>query len=54
MKHPVPPYPRAHSAAVIVALFVGRAGDLHVVLSRQVMLIHIVSLTSDAIITGEP
>ncbi|KAF8271688.1 NUDIX hydrolase domain-like protein [Lactarius quietus] len=36
-KHQVPPYPRAHSAAVLVALFVGRAGDLYVLLSRQTL-----------------
>ncbi|KAJ7511300.1 NUDIX hydrolase domain-like protein [Mycena galericulata] len=29
------PYPRSRSAAVIVALFVGRMGDLHVVLNRR-------------------
>lgn len=33
-KRPAPPYPRAHSAAVLVALFVGRAGDLYVLLSQ--------------------
>ncbi|KAH9061983.1 NUDIX hydrolase domain-like protein [Lactarius vividus] len=37
-KHTVPPYPRANCAAVLVALFVGRAGDLYVLLSRQVTL----------------
>ncbi|KAI9466658.1 NUDIX hydrolase domain-like protein [Lactarius psammicola] len=36
-KHLVPPYPRRHSAAVLVALFVGRAGDLYVLLSRQTL-----------------
>ncbi|KAI0303040.1 NUDIX hydrolase domain-like protein [Russula brevipes] len=34
-KRPAPPYPRAHSAAVLVALFVGRAGDLYVLLSQR-------------------
>ncbi|KAH8977073.1 NUDIX hydrolase domain-like protein [Lactarius hatsudake] len=34
-KHTVPPYPRANCAAVLVALFVGRAGDLYVLLSRR-------------------
>ncbi len=33
-KRPAPPYPRAQSAAVLVALFVGRAGDLYVLLSQ--------------------
>ncbi|KAH8999472.1 NUDIX hydrolase domain-like protein [Lactarius akahatsu] len=36
-KHTVPPYPRANCAAVLVALFVGRAGDLYVLLSRQTL-----------------
>ncbi|KAI0043466.1 hypothetical protein FA95DRAFT_1563263 [Auriscalpium vulgare] len=31
----VPPWPRAQSAAVLVALFVGRHGDLYVLLSRR-------------------
>ncbi|KAI0065964.1 hypothetical protein BV25DRAFT_1880011 [Artomyces pyxidatus] len=30
-----PPYPRAQCAAVLVALFVGRMGDLYVLLSRR-------------------
>ncbi|KAI9448390.1 NUDIX hydrolase domain-like protein [Lactarius indigo] len=34
-KHTAPPYPRANCAAVLVALFVGRAGDLYVLLSRR-------------------
>lgn len=34
-KRPAPPYPRANSAAVLVALFVGRSGDLYVILSRR-------------------
>jgi len=34
-KRPVPPYPRAHCAAVLVALFVGRAGDIYVLLSQR-------------------
>ncbi|KAI0269349.1 NUDIX hydrolase domain-like protein [Gloeopeniophorella convolvens] len=34
-KRPAPPYPRSHTAAVLVALFVGRAGDLYVLLSRR-------------------
>lgn len=33
-KRPAPPYPRANCAAVLVALFVGRAGDLYVLLSQ--------------------
>ncbi|KAF8491041.1 NUDIX hydrolase domain-like protein, partial [Russula emetica] len=36
-KRPAPPYPRAHSAAVLVALFVGRAGNLYVLLSQRAM-----------------
>jgi peroxisomal coenzyme A diphosphatase NUDT7 len=35
IKRPAPPYPRACCAAVLVALFVGRAGDLYVLLSQQ-------------------
>ncbi|KZW03406.1 hypothetical protein EXIGLDRAFT_721664 [Exidia glandulosa HHB12029] len=31
----IPPAPRSRSAAVLVALFVGRWGDLHVLLSRR-------------------
>ncbi|KAI0254178.1 NUDIX hydrolase domain-like protein [Lactifluus subvellereus] len=34
-KRPPPPYPRACCAAVLVALFVGRAGDLYVLLSQR-------------------
>ncbi|KAH9978152.1 hypothetical protein BGW80DRAFT_1286081 [Lactifluus volemus] len=34
-KRPAPPYPRACCAAVLVALFVGRAGDLYVLLSQR-------------------
>lgn len=30
-----PPYPRSQSAAVLVALFVGRWGDIYVLLSRR-------------------
>ncbi|KAF8490269.1 hypothetical protein F5888DRAFT_1910021, partial [Russula emetica] len=35
LQRPAPPYPRAHSAAVLVALFVGRAGNLYVLLSQR-------------------
>ncbi|KAN0140078.1 NUDIX hydrolase domain-like protein [Lactarius tabidus] len=49
-KHPVPPYPRAHSAAVLVALFVGRAGDLYVLLSRRAVTLR--SFPGDTALPG--
>ncbi|VDB90106.1 unnamed protein product [Peniophora sp. CBMAI 1063] len=35
MRQPPPPYPRTMCAAVLVALFVGRMGNLYVLLSRR-------------------
>ncbi|KAI0301893.1 NUDIX hydrolase domain-like protein [Multifurca ochricompacta] len=34
-RRPIPPFPRTNTAAVLVALFVGRAGDLYVLLSQR-------------------
>ncbi|THH18597.1 hypothetical protein EW146_g2420 [Bondarzewia mesenterica] len=33
------PFPRSHSAAVLVALFIGRMGDLYVLLSRRATML---------------
>ena len=55
-KRPAPPYPRANCAAVLVALFVGRAGDLYVLLSQYDYLRRLARNRSgpDAMPTGEP
>lgn len=48
---PQPPYPQSCSAAVLVAIFIGRWGDLYVILSRYTIPVN--PLSSPNSLTGQ-